>query len=570
MWSFGVGLFLVKLAPESLQLVAINGLARGGSVILFSALIGDWVDKTPRLRVARVTLVLQNALVTVCAVVVFMVVVYHETLRTVWSNEGALTLCHAGIIILAILSFLASIAHKISIQRDWIVEICGRDKDLLASMSANLRAIDLSTAILAPIATGQIIYFIHLKYGAVFIAAWNLVSVFIEYVLIRKVYKQVPALKNKKLKKSKGKDIEETEEENRAIPLTEENVHDEAAENEPVTNPTESSGKKEETKVKQEETCNPVVFKIFKTFIMLFRGWKIYIKYDVAFAGLGLAALYMTVMAFDNVTVGYAYSQGISESVLGILMAAGSIFGIAGTFAFPRLHKKIGLERTGLFGFGLEVFCLCFCVAAVLAPGSPFDLLHRTKTPPTPNTEILSTTPTIFNTFDNVTVFYNLTADLLSSNSSVTSGPSSYISIGLYMGGLTAARFGLWIADLTVTQLFLQSILETERGLVSGIQGSLNQLMDSLRFIMVILAPYPEEHGLLVFISFTFICIGWGLYAKYSHSSRGHLFHFEKICPNMENNNVPNNTSIDDGGLASEATNSDNNGGQKNNIKSIV
>ena len=27
-------------------------------------------------------------------------------------------------------------------------------------------------------------------------------------------------------------------------------------------------------------------------------------------------------------------------------------------------------------------------------------------------------------------------------------------------------------------------------------------------------------------------------YAKYSHSSRGHLFHFEKICSSKQNNNI--------------------------------
>jgi iron-regulated transporter 1 len=62
--------------------------------------------------------------------------------------------------------------------------------------------------------------------------------------------------------------------------------------------------------------------------------------------------------------------------------------------------------------------------------------------------------------------------------------------------------------------------------------------MDMLKFLMVILAPYPEEYGLLVFISFAFVCIGWMFYAKYSHSSRGHLLHFEKICSSKQNNNI--------------------------------
>lgn len=50
MWSFGVGLFLIRLSPGSLRLVAIYGFSKGASVLLFAAIIGDWIDNTPRLR----------------------------------------------------------------------------------------------------------------------------------------------------------------------------------------------------------------------------------------------------------------------------------------------------------------------------------------------------------------------------------------------------------------------------------------------------------------------------------------------------------------------------------------
>ena len=43
---------------------------------------------------------------------------------------------------------------------------------------------------------------------------------------------------------------------------------------------------------------------IFYSFIILFKGWKTFMSYPVAFAGLGLATLYMTVIGFDNITVG--------------------------------------------------------------------------------------------------------------------------------------------------------------------------------------------------------------------------------------------------------------------------
>lgn len=49
MWQFGVGLFLVIIAPESLLLTAIYGFVMGAAILLFGPMVGDWVDKTARL-----------------------------------------------------------------------------------------------------------------------------------------------------------------------------------------------------------------------------------------------------------------------------------------------------------------------------------------------------------------------------------------------------------------------------------------------------------------------------------------------------------------------------------------
>ena len=101
------------------------------------------------------------------------------------------------------------------------------------------------------------------------------------------------------------------------------------------------------------------------------------------------------------------------------------------------------------------------------------------------------------------------------------------------------------MADLTITQLFLEHVEESQRGIVNGVQTSLNQLMNMLKFVMVIVAPQPEVFGLLIIISFAFILLGWMFYAKYSHQTRGHLFHFDKIrkceCVDSRNNNVSSN-----------------------------
>ena len=76
-------------------------------------------------------------------------------------------------------------------------------------------------------------------------------------------------------------------------------------------------------------------------------SWKIYFTHEVRNAGIGLACLYMTVLGFDSITMGYAYSQGVPESILGILLATGAAVGLLGSVAFPFSVRCIGVELTG-------------------------------------------------------------------------------------------------------------------------------------------------------------------------------------------------------------------------------
>lgn len=96
---------------------------------------------------------------------------------------------------------------------------------------------------------------------------------------------------------------------------------------------------------------------------------------------------------------------------------------------------------------------------------------------------------------------------------------------------------GLWMADLVVTQLLQENVQEMERGIVNGVQHSLNRLMDMLKFILVICLPAIETYGILILLSFLFICIAGCFFAYHSWRVRGHLFHFNKMCGACKNNN---------------------------------
>ena len=103
-------------------------------------------------------------------------------------------------------------------------------------------------------------------------------------------------------------------------------------------------------------------------------GWTAYYQQDVFLAGMGLAFLYTTVLGFDCITTGYAYTQGISGSLLSLLMGISAITGLMGTVMFTKLRKAYGLVNTGVISSCLHLGCLLLCVCSVFAPGSPMDL----------------------------------------------------------------------------------------------------------------------------------------------------------------------------------------------------
>ena len=67
---------------------------------------------------------------------------------------------------------------------------------------------------------------------------------------------------------------------------------------------------------------------------------------------------------------------------------------------------------------------------------------------------------------------------------------------------------GLWIADLSVTQFFQEDVIESQRGIINGVQDSMNQIMNLIKFILVIVLPNLSTFGFLIISSWAFVFLG--------------------------------------------------------------
>ena len=82
---------------------------------------------------------------------------------------------------------------------------------------------------------------------------------------------------------------------------------------------------------------------------------------------------------------------------------------------------------------------------------------------------------------------------------------------------------------MTVTQIIQERVEEERRGVINGVQDSLNNSLDLLKCILVILLPGEKDFGKLIILSYISISSGWVLYALYSRQQRGHLFHLNQL-----------------------------------------
>ena len=448
MWNFAIGLYLIKLTPGSLRLAAIYGLAWTSFAIVFTPIIGVWIDHTPRIKVIRYSLLMQNLLVIVDAITLLVVFEWPP------KSDGLMLFIYVVIIVFGASANVIAQGEKISIAKDWIVVVCKGNKTLLAESNALLRRIDLTVAIVSPIAVGFAMSIVSTYASIIFICLWDLFSFFAEYFLLLKVYKDIPELRFK-------------------------NNNDE----ESVSLLGKESSMETEGRFVEVKSGFDVVGRL-KSFI---QGWHVYYKQDVFLAGLTLAMLYLTCLGFNAITTGYASSQGLTALSVSLCYAAGSLVGIFGTFLFPYMRLKLGVLKTGAIGSFSQLIMLMLCVVAIWAPGSP-SLLKSAN----------------WYSQNNASVFSGNSK--LNNNTLTTQAPLpkgfNYTSIVLVMVGIILCRTGIWLLDLSVTQLQQENIPEHERGIVGGVQYALNEFFDLSHFIITIFLPRPNEFGYLTLISF--------------------------------------------------------------------
>ncbi|KAM3718982.1 Solute carrier family 40 member [Dirofilaria immitis] len=154
---------------------------------------------------------------------------------------------------------------------------------------------------------------------------------------------------------------------------------------------------------------------------------------------------------------------------------------------------------------------LYICIASIWLPGSPYD-------PVTYFRKI--TFANWWQQLQNSFVFINNKNQSETGSNDIdwstwTSNGHSIISAFTLLLGIAVARLGLYIADLSISQIMQETVPERERNTVFGVQYSVSQFFSVFKDVMTIIIPDPKTFGILIIISILFVFSGFLCFCYY-------------------------------------------------------
>jgi len=171
----------------------------------------------------------------------------------------------------------------------------------------------------------------------------------------------------------------------------------------------------------------------------LWQDWREYFRQPVAMAGLGFALLHLNALTLGGLMTGALVWRGMRLETVGMWRGASAAVGLVGTVLYLHASKRVSQVALGLWSVTYQFVCLSVSLASFL-----------------------------------VVSHYNW-------------------SMAMLLTGVCASRVGLWVFDISVTQLMQEFVPARVRGSVGGTQQSLNALFQLLSFALGLLFPDPRQ-----------------------------------------------------------------------------
>uniref|UniRef100_A0A915CY75 Solute carrier family 40 member n=1 Tax=Ditylenchus dipsaci TaxID=166011 RepID=A0A915CY75_9BILA len=449
LWTFAIVLLLEHLG--GMRLVSANQLVEGISAMFLSTYVGNWLDRHDRKQGALTVLALNNVCVAFSAALLAVCLSLSVDKSSSGNDRSTLyVFCLVLSILFCAISKVASEGQKMAFTKDWIVVMAHKDQsNSLSKRNAIMTTIDQMSSVVAPLLTGYILVFGGYRLACFVFVGWNMLSWAAERYLLSKVYEQVKELS---VRERNLKDMSDPEFKEEIEVLLE---------------------RKRET---SSSSYNVVSKRASKNILRFWRRMQktigAYGRQQVFAAAFGLSLLYMTVLGFDA-------GQCVRH-----IPKCRLCFGHCGCCFLYIVRETNGCSQNRIYWSDYSTTVFVVVCYFYLVAGSPFNprayavdwtiekWISSSDAANHPTSLVIA--PYLGN--ETLEETRNLITPTFSSNYSNhglhidwkdwTVQGHSIISIVVFFCGITFARLGLWMADLSITQIMQESIAEEERNTV--------------------------------------------------------------------------------------------------------
>ncbi|KAJ3433135.1 solute carrier family 40 member [Anaeramoeba flamelloides] len=335
---------LMEIFVDTLLPSALFALVTSLLPVIGMLTLSKKVDTTDRYKFVRNALSIQN--IGVVASVGVVIYIWYLDRKSLWKSSIFWVL-FIFLLIVSSVGVLCSALQNISITKDWVVVICQGSGDLLANLNSVLRRIDLTNAVISPIAFSIIIEYSTILAGLLFIGIWNALSFFPELKILKWIYQFIPELRNKQSSKkqkirngAEGDNGDDTDGDFEKKQLTKDQIDsdsDSDLSNKNISSSENESGNENDEKKKQR------------------KGLHLFSHHPVFYASLSFAMLFFTVLDFSVLYVSFLVYKDVPFALIGIGRGLNALFGIIGTWIAPKLLSRFGIKVTGLIATILQL-----------------------------------------------------------------------------------------------------------------------------------------------------------------------------------------------------------------------
>ncbi|BFZ62775.1 hypothetical protein YB2330_003885 [Saitoella coloradoensis] len=303
LFEFQAVITIAVIFPGSLLQPSIYALIRGLAAVLLAPAAGKYIDQTDRLKVVRLSIGLQRIPVALSCLCLWILLTWPTRSSPI---TGVLV---SALAVMACVEKVSSIMNTIAVERDWVVVIAGQHEPSLQALNSQMRRMDLIAKLLAPLAI-SFIDAASTRLAVLVTLGMNIVSLFIEYFAIARVYKAVPELQRQ-----------------HAAPLLQEDM----------------SGSTLSFVAYVKELGDQLIS---------------YKRHPMFLPSFSLALLHFTVLSFAGHMVAYLRASSFSTLLIAALRTVSVIVEISATWFAPLAMRNVGPIRAGLWSITWQSMAL--------------------------------------------------------------------------------------------------------------------------------------------------------------------------------------------------------------------